>query len=143
MTLNTNLGAGGLPAPPPAERPWCFSLDKEEFQGDYATRELALAAAQEECSSQSDRPPTDPIWIGRADPLLNKLPELADGIVDSLCDHVDSELADSIGHDEVAFTLDPAARQELGDCLIQFLATRGEFHAFVVEEIERVEGAAC
>jgi hypothetical protein len=56
---------------------------------------------------------------------------------------VDSELADGIGHDEVAFTLDPAARQELGDYLVQFLTTRGEFHAFVVEEVERVEGAAC
>ncbi len=114
------------------ELKYCWSLDGEEYRGDEATREDALAEAQAEASYQYKPGDTVTVHIGEVRHAMHWLRKWEQGIGERCIEDMDQSLFDCIASEEAIIEMDKESYIELGRLILDFVEKRASFNRWGV-----------
>jgi len=130
LGCNEQLGAG-------AEARYCYSTNEEEYYGDFATREDALAEATAELQGSDEPGETRSVWTGLQKPAMHFLRKSTEYLGRDFAERIDEWLADNIAaEEEIVEVKDYAA---LGSALLDVLEKHATFNRWAVHEVQEHE----
>lgn len=118
---------------------YCWSSDEERFQGDFATREEALAEAAAEGLYDREPGETATVWTGEIRHALSFLRKRERWIGENVIEQLDEWLCDDIASDDRIIDLPQDRQEELGKLILDFLEQHAGFTSWAVEEIQTHE----
>lgn len=111
-------------------RTWCYSLNEENFDGQYETEEEAKVAAQQELDDNIEIGDLATYWIAQSKPAEEFLNP--DTIGKNIQENLDEWLQDDIGWDDVIVELTSEKSRELGQLVLKFIRDNGGFKVYGV-----------
>lgn len=130
LGCNEQLGAG-------AGALYCYSTNEEDYYGDFATREEALAEATAELEGSDEPGETRRVWTGVQKPAMHFLRKSAEHLGRDFAERIDEWLADNIAaEEEIVEVKDYAA---LGSALLDALEKHARFNRWAVHEVQEHE----
>jgi hypothetical protein len=123
---NDQLGAG--------DARYCYSTDEENYFGDIATREDALAEGTAELDGHDEPGETRTVWTGVQRHAMNFLRRSAKQIGIDFAERIDEWLADNIAaEDSIVNVADPDA---FGAALLALLEQHATFDRWAVADVQ-------
>ena len=107
------------------KRTWCYSLNEENFDGQYETEEEAKADAEQELDDNLEIGDLATYWIAqskRAEEYLDP-----DTVGMNIEENLDEWLSNDIGWHNPIVELTPEKRKELGQLVIKFIRDNDGF----------------
>jgi hypothetical protein len=111
-------------------RTWCYSLNEENFDGQYETEEEAKAEAEQELDDNIEIGDLATYWIAQSKPAEEFLNP--DTIGQNIQENLDEWLADDIGWDDVIVQLTSEKSRELGQLVLKFIRDNDGFKVYGV-----------
>lgn len=112
---------------------YCYSLNGEEYTGEFPSREMALQEGLAEALSDQS---TGTVWTGRCVPAAESLAAQSDSIAHDILEYVNEQLHEEFGGDDAAVELHGESPRQLGELIVKFLLKHASFNRFGVDEIE-------
>jgi len=123
---NDQLGAG--------DARYCYSTDEENYFGDFATREDALAEGTAELDGHDEPGETRTVWTGVQRHAMHFLRRSAKQIGIDFAERIDEWLADNIAaEDSIVNVADPDA---FGAALLALLEQHATFDSWAVADVQ-------
>ena len=111
---------------------YCWSHDGEEYMGDEANREDALAEATAEATDQHEPGDTVTVHTAEVRHAMHFLREWEHGIGGSCIEDMEQSLFDCIASDESIIEMDKESKTELGKLILDFVEKRASFNRWGV-----------
>ncbi len=111
---------------------YCWSLDGEEYRGDEATRESALAEVTAEAVYQHEPGDTVTVHTGEVRHAMHWLRKWERGIGERCIEDMDQSLFDCIASEEAIIEMDEESTIELGRLILDFVEKRASFNRWGV-----------
>lgn len=118
---------------------YCYSLDGEEFHGDYETRGDALANGEHEarCSGDFDPGPAT-IYTAEVMSAMECLRrQHTASIGERVVEMLNERLCDEISSDDDIIELDAGAQAGLGTAILSYLEAHAKFTRFGVKNTQQ------
>ena len=107
---------------------WAFSLDGEEYYGEYDSPDEALEAAKEETDSDNRL-----LHVAKIQFARDLLPDTLD-VVDGILERADELLTECIVSDDVIVELDEEKTEELENSIVDFLRNHARFNRWSIDD---------
>lgn len=118
---------------------YCYSLNGEEYYGEFDTREAALAQAEAEAESQWMPGHTCTAYTGEQRHAMTFLRKWEDRIGESILERLDEWLADDIASDDVIVDLIQEKHAAFGKHILDWLEVHGSFNRWAVDSVQEHE----
>jgi hypothetical protein len=119
-----------------SETKYAYSLNEEDFHGEFDSREAAVAEAKEEC--EHDGYGQSAVWTGRivkgAD--LLRAGYRPHSLGESAIARADEILENDISADDYIITATDEQKEELGRIIVEWICTHCEFHRWGVQDVQ-------
>lgn len=117
---------------------YCYSLDEEQFHGEYDTVDQALAQANEDLQTELEAGEKRIVYVGRCRPAaeLVTAKRISTWHIDHLLEGIEDSLHDEIGWDDQIMEVSEVAKDDLAKLIETFLALNAKFNAYGVADVK-------
>ncbi len=126
------------------EKKYCYSLNEENYYGQYDSVEEAISSAIEDLADEDhdySEGENREIFIGVAEPCSELLRRLQHWrLADLVIEHLEDVLCDEIAADDHIITPPaPDVMKELGNDIMELVLKRVSFSSYNVKQISKIE----
>ena len=118
---------------------FCWSLDGEEFHGEFDTREAALAEGQAEAEGSWPPGHTGTIETGEQRHAMHFLRQWEQSIGESVVELLDQWLVDNIASDDAIVELIKEKQAAFGKHILDWIEVHGSFNRWAVDAVQKHE----
>jgi hypothetical protein len=118
---------------------YCWSLNGEEFHGEFDTREAALSEAQAEAENDWPYGHTGTVYTGEQRHALHFLRKREARIGESVVEQLDEWLIDDIASDDIIVELIKEKHAAFGKHILDWLEVHGSFNRWAVDAVQEHE----
>lgn len=115
---------------------YAYSTDQERFHGEYESVDAALAAAQEDLSTECEPGDVRIVSVGKivsAEHYLRK--QQMQWVGERAVEDLESNLWDDIAWDDTIVQLTPEQHAELGKMIVDWVCANAHFAAYGIDEV--------
>lgn len=118
---------------------YAYSLNGEEYYGKFASREAAIAEAEEVCGH--DGYGQRVVWTGRIveASFFLRGGYTAYSLAENIIERADESLIDEIAADDCIISATDEQKAELGRLIVEWICTHCEFHRWGVKDVQEHE----
>lgn len=118
---------------------YCYSLDEEEFCGDFDSREDALADAIAEINDEYEPGDTAVVWVGEVRHAMTWLRKWNHSTGERVIEELDQSLFNVISSEEAILEMSKEDKETLGNIILDFVEKHASFNRWGVSNIEKHE----
>jgi hypothetical protein len=116
---------------------YAYSTDQETFHGQHDSVEAALAAAQEDLSTECEPGDLRIVSVGRIVPAEHYLrKQQMQWVGERVVEDLESNLWDDIRWDDTIIQLTPEQHAELGKMIVDWVCANAHFNAYGIDGVQ-------
>jgi hypothetical protein len=115
---------------------YCHSLDGENFEGDYESREQALAYGQQDAYNNHNPGEQVTVYTGVVQSAAEVLRKYAERMGESAIDCAEDYASLDIAADDIIVDVPNDKHAELGRVIVDWLAANATFNRWGVKDIQ-------
>ena len=117
---------------------YCWSLNGEEYYGNFDSRESARYSALDDCDGEPGTYAT--VYTARMVPTSNLIPDRAEYLVERMIEELDESLGEEISSDgDPIIELEEKDQKALADLVASFIVEHAHFNRYGVEDVEQTQ----